>query len=107
MVHTKHYARGNWGAINCKEGFGTLKMVPISSNHLFPFKNSTVYAMSKYDSNSELKTPEFTGINSQQFSEVTYVPKSELDFSELLSHLNSLDVKLPTRNRINLVTCDH
>ena len=80
MVYTKNFeATSDWGAINCEEGFGTLKMVPISSNNLSQFKNWTVYLMSKNGSDMKLKFLEYTGLNSQQFSKISRL-NSELFF---------------------------
>ena len=95
MLHNQGgWQSGDWGAVNCKDDFETLKMVAISSNHLTSLENDTIYSLSKTDSRIEFNI--LKSLTNKQFSEVSYVPTSDSDLLELMQSIKSVDLESPT-----------
>ena len=94
MLHSKGvWATGDWGAVSYEDGFETLKMVPISSNYLKSLENDTIYSLSKNDSRVEFNI--LKSLTRKQFSEVSYVPTSESELSELMQSMKASDLESP------------
>ena len=95
MVHSEGvWATGDWGAVSHENGFQIFKMVPISSNYLKSLENDTIYSMSKNDSRVEFNI--LKSLTNKQFSEISYVPTSESELSELMQCIKSSDLESPT-----------
>ena len=94
MLHSEGvWATCDWGAVSRDDGFETLKMVPISSNDLKSLENDTIYSLSKNDSRVEFNI--LKSLTKKQFSEVSYVPTSESELSELMQSIKLSDLESP------------
>ena len=85
----------HWGALNCDDRFQELKLVQISSNHLSPLANCTIFSISKNSTNFDFKF--LDSITKQQLADLSYVPTTKSELLELMKKIEASNLPSPTR----------